>query len=55
MTWTLVRKLLRDQSDNEVTERLNRVYSDPEVQKEQAAWARLASQSMARLSERDKW
>ena len=47
-----VRKLLRDQSDKEITRRLNEVYSDPEVQKEQAEWARLASQSMARLLEK---
>jgi metal-responsive CopG/Arc/MetJ family transcriptional regulator len=50
-----VRMLLGAEDAAEVTRRLNKVYADPEVQREQSQWAQAASTSLGRKRERARW
>jgi metal-responsive CopG/Arc/MetJ family transcriptional regulator len=51
------RRLLKDLTDRQITERVNDVFSDPKIRHEQRAFARAASASLARFLERegDRW
>jgi metal-responsive CopG/Arc/MetJ family transcriptional regulator len=46
------RRVLRQQRDEQITHRLNKVFKDPKVRAEQSLWARAAAVSLAEIMKR---